>query len=321
MNWKGKAAIQGLLSVVPGGRWVNHRLQLTFGDLRDLERHFDIKLNTDWRLQMSYLDECGISMHGLRLLEAGTGWFPALPLAYTLGGAREVRTYDINRNLSAELTLRLVAYLEKQLETIAHLSRRAPAEVERDYGKIRDAKTLESLLKAARIIYVAPGDAAATGLPGAGIDLAYSNSVLEHIAQDDIERILEESARILAPNGAILHAVACCDHYAFADRTITFLNYLQYDEISWRKWNNPLQYQNRLRASDFVRLIEAAGFRMVVQHPHRDREALARLDEIKLAPEFQKYSREDWTVTSLGFVARLTEKSDTPQTEIVDGHG
>ena len=100
-----------------------------------------------------------------------------------------------------------------------------------------------------------------------------------------------------------MHAIACCDHYAFFDHTITPLNYLQYDERSWRKWNNAFQYQNRLRAPDFVRLVEAAGFRMVVEHPHRDPATLARLDELNLAPEFRNYSPEQWSITSLDFVA------------------
>ncbi len=142
-----------------------------------------------------------------------------------------------------------------------------------------------------------------TGLPEASIDVAYSVSVLEHVPPHDIARILRESARIVAPGGAILHSIACCDHYAFFDRSITFLNYLQYDERAWRKWNNALQYQNRLRAPDFLGLVAAGGFRTVSEYPHRDPHTLARLDELKLAPEFHKYSREEWSVTSLGLVA------------------
>jgi SAM-dependent methyltransferase len=307
MNWKIKAAAQGLLSVVPGGRWVNDRLQRALGDLRHLHVTFDGKFE-DWRLPMTYLQDNGIWKPGLRLLEVGTGWYPALPLAFSLAGAESVRTYDINRHLNPRLTFLFTVHLEKHLEIIARASGRPPAEVEHDYARLRDAKTLEALLAAARVIYAAPVDASATGLPEASIDLAYSVSVLEHVPSHDIARILRESARIVAPGGAILHSIACCDHYALFDRSITELNYLQYDERAWRKWNNALQYQNRLRAPDFLGMVAASGFRTVSEYPHREPRTLARLDELKLAPEFHKYSREEWSITSLGLVA-LREQS------------
>lgn len=302
MNWKIKAALQGLLSIAPGGTWLNDRLQRAAGGLRDIGAAFDLNL-ADWRVAMTYLNEHGMATAGLRMLEVGTGWYPTSPLAFSLAGAEYVHTYDIRRHLNTDLSLLLAAHLEKHLETIARASGRSPSEVERDYAKLRGAKTLEGLLKAARIIYHAPADAAVTGLAAESLDLVYSISVLEHVLPHDIGRILDESARILAPGGAILHCIACCDHYAFFDGAITFLNYLQYDERAWRKWNNNLQYQNRLRAPDFLRLVKAAGFQTIGEYPHRDAETLARLDQLRLAPEFQEYSREEWSITSMAVLA------------------
>jgi hypothetical protein len=98
-----------------------------------------------------------------------------------------------------------------------------------------------------------------------------------------------------------MHAVNCGDHYAHFDRSINQLNYLRFSEREWRRWNNSIQYQNRLRPSDFARLIVQTGLELVVEHPvpHYD-----WLSEVPVHPEFQRYSGHDLACSSYDFVAR-----------------
>ncbi len=86
-------------------------------------------------------------------------------------------------------------------------------------------------------------------------------------------------------------------------RSISFLNYLQDSEKQGRLWNSRLNYQNRLRAPDFIRYAVQAGFTIV--HEARtvrpgSREALAKL---RIAPEFRPYDREELVATSVHFAA------------------
>jgi Methyltransferase domain len=126
------------------------------------------------------------------------------------------------------------------------------------------------------VVYRAPCDAAATGLPAASVDVVFSNSVLEHVPRPAIERCLVEARRTLRAGGVMFHSVNCGDHYAYVDRDVHQLNYLRFSDVQWRKWNNRFLYQNRLRAVDFVEMARAAGFAIEVDtsrpHPVRLRQ-------------------------------------------------
>ena len=137
-------------------------------------------------------------------------------------------------------------------------------------------------------------------------DIVYSNSVLEHVQPAALSGLFEESRRLIGSRGVSVHAVACNDHYAHFDPAISFVHYLQFSNAQWRMWNNSLNFQNRLRAPDFIDAAERAGLAMV--HEERatrpgTREALAQL---RVAPEFAGYSQTDLAATSVNFVARAS---------------
>jgi len=116
--------------------------------------------------------------------------------------------------------------------------------------------------------------------------------------------VLGETARVLEPGGLALHCVNCGDHYAYFDRSITAIHYLRYPETEWRKWNNDLLYQNRLRPEDFLASARRAGLEIALDL-HRPRpELLARLPELPIAAEFLRYPAEQLCSTSVDFAAR-----------------
>jgi hypothetical protein len=101
--------------------------------------------------------------------------------------------------------------------------------------------------------------------------------------------------RRVASQGALMdHFVDISDHYAHFDRSISEFNYLRYPPRAWRLFNNRLQYQSRLRASDYRRLIEDAGFTVVAEEAQRG--AAEELAQITLAPQFRQYAQDDLLV-------------------------
>ena len=60
--------------------------------------------------------------------------------------------------------------------------------------------------------------------------------------------------------GITTHSIDYSDHYARSDRRLSRFNFLKYDDAQWRPFNSGLQYVNRLRHSDYVRLFREAGF-------------------------------------------------------------
>src|SRR5207249_10615510 len=99
MNWRIKGLTQKLLSVTPGGVHVNDLLQRTVGGLRHFDRHIAAKVE-DWAILISHMHELGTNPRGLRYLEIGTGWFPTLPICYSLAGAESCVTFDLVRHLN-----------------------------------------------------------------------------------------------------------------------------------------------------------------------------------------------------------------------------
>ena len=78
----------------------------------------------------------------------------------------------------------------------------------------------------------APADASQTSLLADSVDVVFSNSVLEHVPRDMIERCFAEAHRILRPGGVMFHSVHCGDHYAHFDRSISPLHYLQFSDFT-----------------------------------------------------------------------------------------
>jgi SAM-dependent methyltransferase len=254
---------------------------------------------------MSYLTAIGRpQMDGLRILEVGTGWYPVLPVCFVLAGARQCISVDLNRHVDPQLTLRMVQQLEASVDKLSRTAGQRVETVIELYRRIAASKQLDQLLSAANIDYKAPADA--TSMPwldDESVDIVYSNSVLEHVEVDVLPGIMREAWRILRPGGVMVHAVACNDHYAHFDRSISFVNFLQFSDTQWKKWNNSLNFQNRLRASDFLNFAKKSGFRIVHEARSVRPGVEAALTKLTIAPEFASYSREDLSATSIDFVA------------------
>jgi hypothetical protein len=303
MNWRVKGVIQNVLSAIPQGTRINDMLQRTLGGLRNFDRQVAAKVS-DWSIFMDHLAALSIRVEGLRLAEIGTGWFPTLPLCFSLAGAAACETFDLHRHLNQRLTAKLVGALRSQLPVVAAAASRPIGDVTREYEQLARFTSLPEILAHAGIRYHAPADATRTCLPDQSVDVIFSNSVLEHVPADAIRAMLRESKRILRKGGVTIHCVNCGDHYAYFDRNITPINYLTYSESHWRRWNNQLQYQNRLRPSDFVEMGQAAGLEIVLNH-YRPREDLkAALPNLCIADEFRKYDTGQLCSTSVAFAGR-----------------
>jgi hypothetical protein len=307
MDWRIKGAIQKVLGVLPAGEKVHYWLQKSVGGLRRFDAECDAKLE-DFRIMIGHLRNAGVQLSSARYLEVGTGWYPTFPYCLYLLGAPRVETFDLNRYLKPELVSAMVERVRGKLAMLADAGDCDPALVTERYGKLsRKVAAGASLEEATEgvVRYHAPADAAKTGLGPGSVDVVFSNSVLEHVPGPVIEAMFAESMRILPPGGLMFHSVNCGDHYAYADRKIHQLHYLQFSDEQWTKlWDNAFLYQNRLRAADFTSMAKAEGFAIELDtsRPHPNR--LRQLDTITVHPRFARYSREQLAITSIDFIAR-----------------
>jgi SAM-dependent methyltransferase len=308
MDWRVKGIVQKVLSRVPGGDWLNDRLQGTIGELRSLESNVATKV-ANWVSLNELLRKAGFSLRDRDVLEIGTGWHPTLPLCFSLAGVARCATFDRKRHLSPSLTRKGVDCLRRHLPALAEAAGRDLADVEDDWRRLAEARDLAELLARARVEYRAPADAARTGLAAGSFDLVCSNSVLEHVPVGGILELLEEARRILRPAGLVAHGVACNDHYAHFDDSISFVNYLRFSEAEWRLWNNDICFQNRLRAQEILDLVRAGGFELVTVRTATRQGSVEALSRFAVAPEFARMSVDELAVTSVDFVARSAVRS------------
>jgi SAM-dependent methyltransferase len=107
------------------------------------------------------------------------------------------------------------------------------------------------------------------GLAAASVDVVVSNSVLEHVA--DLPGLFASLARILTPEGVMLHRVDYRDHffkYPF--------HFLLFSRFAWKWFLNPGDLPRR-RLDDHLHALAQAGFDVTACDIERDPEAFARI--------------------------------------------
>lgn len=311
MHWRVKGIVQKLLGVHPAGAALHYRLQRRYGGLTDFSRELAIKVD-DWALMTGHLRAAGRPIQGARMFEIGTGWYPTFPVACYLAGAARVVSYDLSRHLQPLLMRRCMTELADFLDTIAEASGAALTDVRDRHARLqallREGTELETASEGA-IGYLAPADATRSGLADGAVDVVFSNSVLEHVPPDVISAMYRESRRLLAPGGLMFHSVNCGDHYAYVDRRVSQLNYLQYSDRAWRFWNNAFLYQNRMRAHEFVEAAAEAGFEVILDTATARPQRLQELSSIRVHPQFSRIPAERLCITSVDFIGRSLRES------------
>lgn len=301
MKWLVKASAQKLLSAVPHGDDANFFLQYRVTKtLPQRDPAFRRKVLRAARHFRAFIEHTDRTAGDAVFYEFGTGWDLAVPLAFRALGAGRQHLADIRPNVRLELVNDSIARLERlrpelveevalPLESLGASGLGSLAELEPRFG----------------IAYHAPMDARDTGLPAGSVDFISSTNVLEHVPELDVGPILAECRRLLASSGVLSCRIDLKDHYSYFDRSISAYNFLKFDNGRWRLANSSLQYQNRLRASDYRRLLAETGFEIVADEPLEPTSAdLELLAALPLAPRYRGRELEDLGVKALAIVAR-----------------
>jgi Methyltransferase domain len=305
-SWIAKAAVQGLLSQVPGGRACNRWLQ----EVRRTpgRAFFEEKLATCREHLRHYFDLGGHSRESpFTALELGTGRVPVVPLGIALCGAARVTSIDLVDLAHRDLTRAACRFLLDEAASGRLLAQLPWVRKERIdvlgqvFARYDDVPLGESLGWLG--IEFRVGNVRQLDRPEPPFDLIASNNTLEHVGIDAVEGIFAAFRRVAAPGVTMSHFIDLADHYAHFDRRLTPYNFLRFRPGVWRLLNNDLQYQNRLRVSDYRRAHAQAGFRIVLEQD--DDSAAAGLDGLQVAAEFRHYSRRDLAVTTSWMVSRL----------------
>jgi hypothetical protein len=163
----------------------------------------------------------------------------------------------------------------------------APPPVER-------ARSLAEILRLCEAVYLTDGLQSLRALDSLSIDVCWSNAVLEHVRLRDVAPTLTELRRIV--RGRMSHQIDLRDHLADS------LNNLRFSHGMWesRFLARSGFYTNRLRASEWMRLLQDADFRIVSVAMQQWSEPPVRRSV--LHADFRGMSDEDLSVYGLHVV-------------------
>ena len=239
-------------------------------------------------------------------LELGTGWFPTIAIGLYLCGAGKTWIIDIDPLLRSSRIQQVVQFFceyddRNELQKFLPRVRRDRLDHLRKSLPFVQKESPEQFLQRLDI-HPMVRDAQVTGLPEQSVDLIFSTGVLEYIPRPVLQGILAEFKRISSKRSIMSHWIIVVDQFAWFDRSITPFNYLKYSNRQWRYLDSPLISQSRLRICDFREMFKKAGFEILSEenesgHP-------SDLDKIRLASEFQGYSRDDLLVLKSWMVTR-----------------
>jgi SAM-dependent methyltransferase len=295
--------VQQALSVTPGGRSVNYRLQRTVSHRlprrgADFDRHAQTAAR---HLRALGQVRAEVDRAGLRCYEFGAGWDLIGPIAMWSLGVNHQTLVDIRPNVKLDLvtdTIRRFARERIRLEGVLGDALRTPGE--------DPVTSLPQLASRFGITYLAPQNAQAPGLPDQSVDLVCSTFTLEHLPAAEIAGILAATRRTLAPGGVVSCLIDMHDHYIYSDPHLSAYNFLRYPSWLWRLLNPPLGWQSRLRHSEYLELFAQAGYEIVADDAQRPDEAAVRaLARMHVARQFRGLDLIDLGTTATHLVARL----------------
>lgn len=230
---------------------------------------------------------------GLSVLEVGSGWQPFIPTLFSLAGASRVYLTDLRRLLQPASFRTAMQSLQLHRKLIVD-SLQISEKTFDDAVTPKPGESLAEGFRRLRLEYLAPCDCRKLALPDQCVDVVISRAVLEHSPPQVIQDIFYESFRLMRPRGLACHFVDNSDHWQHGDRSISRVNFLRYPNSVFR-WTylNGLNYQNRLRHSEYVEMLRKAGFKILHADKVVDQGSIEALKTLPLDEQFRRFTIED----------------------------
>jgi hypothetical protein len=305
MKWTTKARIQRVLSDVPLGPDLYYLAQRQMGGFRHFTIDSKVAQGNSLLECLSELSEPPSDWAGV---EIGTGWTPILPLLFWLNGQSQCDTYDNQKLLKDALVVeaakQFVSYYRKNPNRFDLNPGQFQERLSSLDKLVAEGADSPTIMRACNLRYHAPVDAAQTGLAAGSVDVVYSNTTLEHAREEEITDLLKESYRIIRPGGYMLHLIDLSDHFAHSDSLISSVNFLQFSDERFDRYNSRFLFQNRWREPRWRQVIEDHGFEIICWRTQVDSKALSQLPALPVDSSFDGLSSEELCVSAIRVIAR-----------------
>ena len=238
INWKLKSIIYRILSFFKLSKTL-------FFIQKKITRRSQVNLSEIifyWEYHYKYLKD----RNSKSVLEIGAGKSLAqnIYLSYKFNQSIQQTLIDISSMLDLDL-------FNKANEQISRLLR---------VNSIPNAKTIYDLKKNFNLEYQAPMTLKTIDEKKLYFDASISSTTLEHLPEEELKDSFNFMKRIIKKGGIISAVIDYSDHYSHTDQNISNLNYLQFSDDQWKKYNTPMLFQNRLRHQDYRQIFKLMGF-------------------------------------------------------------
>ena len=242
---------------------------------------------------------------GSRIIELGTGWLHWEALTLRLFFDIEAVLFDVwdNRQLDGlkNYVRQLGPMLSDGFELSASELNRAQSLIE----EIVKVASFEALYKLLGFRYVVESTGSLAQFPSESFELVVSGGVLEHVKREALPTLINETHRILTPDGWAVHSIDTADHLEHYDRAVSPKMYLSFSEQTWKRFfENEVQYINRVQKGEWVKLFRDNGFELFEEEVRR-----VNIDGLCLADRYIGMSKQDLECT---FLCLTLTKTDRP---------
>tara|TARA_Y100001960_G_C14614579_1_gene797596 strand:+ start:81 stop:923 length:843 start_codon:yes stop_codon:yes gene_type:complete len=241
INWKIKSFIYKILYLF--------RLQKTlFFIQKNITKRADVKIDEIifyWKNHLKYLE----SYKSKTILEFGAGKSleQNIFLSYKSNHKLNQTLIDISNMLDIDLFNKA----NEQISKLLNINREP------------FIKSVNDLKKIYNINYLAPSTIEEIKEKGFLFDACISSTTLEHFPIDSLRITFETLKKVIKKNGIISMLIDYSDHYSHTDNKIDSLNFLQFNDYQWKKYNTPFLFQNRLRHQNFREFFLKSGYKII----------------------------------------------------------
>ena len=245
INWKLKIFIYKVL-------YFFRLKKILFFIQKNITKRADVQIkeiNFYWQYHLDFLKE----FNSVKILEFGAGKSleQNIFLSYQSRSKLDQTVIDVSNMLDIDL-------FNKANELIAKILNK---------NRRPFVRSIEDINKFYNIKYLAPYTIDEIEKAGLCFDACISSTTLEHLPINILNNIFITLKKIVKKNGIILSLIDYSDHYSHTDDEIGNLNFLQYNEKDWQKYNTPYLFQNRLRHQDFKNFFLEMNYDIIKEIP------------------------------------------------------
>lgn len=292
------AILLKLFSTSPPAKQLYRKLGNTYGMKRRISRGLPAFYVNRAKQIIQLCKKYQAIQDGETVLEIGTGWVHWESIIMRLFYDIKACAFDVWDNRQMEAVRHYFrdfeVIVDKEIEMDLEESRRVHSLLE----SIQGTKSFEEVYDLLGLRYVVDDEGSLNRFEDESFNLIVSSGVLEHVHESRLLYFVKEIYRLLKPNGYSIHHIVLGDHLAFYDKSVSKKNYLQYSDSVWkRRFENSVQYFNRVQRPEWIDIFECAGLEPVEEFVWTE-----DIGSIEVDKKYQKFGRNDLECTILKIV-------------------